>query len=77
MISIKDIWDELHRHLPKGVVVDSFSCYPLPYKGYYEFYVQTKEGKRFRALATQVDFRSDFTEWQLPHQVSQSEVKHG
>lgn len=45
--------------------VKAVSIYPLPYPGYFEVYLELKDGKRYRALVDKEDNMSQFVEFDL------------
>lgn len=66
MYILEEAFKQINILLPKDEKVESYSVLPLPYKGYYEVYVQTESKKRFRALVSPTQFLSELTEWELP-----------
>ena len=45
--------------------IKALSIYPLPYPGYFEVYLELKDGKRFRALYDKEGKYSQFVEFDL------------
>lgn len=45
--------------------VKAVSIYPLPYPGYFEVYLELKDGKRYRALVDKEDNISQFVEFNV------------
>lgn len=66
MYQIEAAEKQINVLLPKDVKMVSYSVYPLPYKGYYELYVEADDKKRYRALLSKKEFLSELTEWALP-----------
>lgn len=65
MIGIAQIFSYFEVFLPEKSEVKAVSIYPLPYPGYFEVYVELKDGKRFRALADKDAIVSDFVEFNV------------
>lgn len=65
MMGIAQIFGYFEVFLPEKSEVKSVSIYPLPYPGYFEVYVECKDGKRYRALADKDEIVSDFVEFDL------------
>lgn len=66
MFKIKDLFMQIDICLPDKEKCKSFSIYPLPYDGYFEVYVETASGKKFRALSDVNQKLSTFSEFKLP-----------
>mgnify|MGYP004654253453 FL=1 len=64
-MNIQAIFNFFEVFLPEKSEVKSVSIYPLPYPGYFEVYVECKDGKRYRALADKDEIVSDFVEFDL------------
>lgn len=65
MMGIAQIFSYFEVFLPEKSEVKSVSIYPLPYSGYFEVYVECKDGKRYRALADKDEIVSDFVVFDL------------
>lgn len=64
-MNIQQIFNFFEVFLPEKSEVKAVSIYPLPYPGYFEIYVELKDGKRFRALAEKDEIASDFVEFNV------------
>lgn len=64
-MNIAQIFINVSKFLPNAVMVKALSIYPLPYDGFFEVYVECKNGKRYRALADTENVISDFSEFDL------------
>lgn len=65
-MNVEEIFVSANDFLPEGQVAKSVSVYHLPYPGFIEVYVETQQGKRFRALANKVRTISEFVELTIP-----------
>lgn len=65
-MNIEEIFKTANDFLPKGNTAKAVSVYPLPYRDFYEVYVEVDGGKRFRALANKVRTISEFVELEVP-----------
>lgn len=65
-MNIEEIFQMVNDFLPNGVKAKAVSIYPLPYRDFYEVYVEVDGGKRFRALANKVKTISEFVELDVP-----------
>lgn len=65
-MNIEEIYQSVNDFLPEGVKAMSVSVYALPYPGFNEVFVETEDGKRYRALANTVRTISEFVEVKMP-----------
>lgn len=65
-MNVEEIFQSVNDFLPKDVKAKAVSIYPLPYRDFFEVYVEVDGGKRFRALANKVKTISEFVELDVP-----------
>lgn len=65
-MNVEEIYQQVNDFLPEGVKAKSVSVYHLPYPGFNEVFVETEDGKRYRALANTVRTISEFVEVKMP-----------
>lgn len=65
-MNIEEIFTSANDFLPEGQTAKSVSVYELPYPDFREVFIETVQGKRFRALANKVRTVSEFVEVKMP-----------
>lgn len=75
MIVLTEWFQQVNDMLPEGVKAKTISVYPLPYKGYYELWVEGEDTKRYRGLCTEQALISDLAEFVLPQGMQQQGVR--
>lgn len=65
-MNVEEIFTSVNDFLPEEQKAKSVSVYQLPYPGFNEVFVETEQGKRFRALANKVRTVSEFVEVKMP-----------
>ena len=65
-MNVLDIFGHFEGFLPGDKPeIKALSIYPLPYPGYFEIYIELKDGKRYRALFDKLCKYSQFVEFDL------------
>lgn len=68
MIKLCDLFQEVNDLLPEGEKVNSLSVVPMPYEGYFELYVESKNKKRYRCMCTDRSTISPLIEFKMPYE---------
>nr|QGT50724.1 hypothetical protein Elusimicrob1349_1940 [uncultured Elusimicrobia bacterium] len=75
MFNVSEFFQQANDLLPSDKKAKTVSCYPLPYDGYFEVFVETTDGARYRALANATNTLSNFVKLEFPHAQSECKVK--